>query len=159
MKAAYKIFLGAALLAILLVSIVDVGGRYLFNAPLIGSDDLIRFGMAIVVFAALPSVCNAGEHITVDLISSRLPAIARGFIERTFRALAALTLFFIAWRLYELGLIARSSGDRSPIFLLPYPPLISFMSFCAAIAGVIEAIRIIYPAERRPPANLSPREE
>lgn len=144
MNAAYKLAIAGVMLAILAVSIVDVCGRYLFGAPLFGADDLIRFGMAIIVFAALPAVCRAGEHITVDLVTDRFAPGMRRLIERIFRGVAAAGLAFIAWRLLQLGL--ESGGERSTLLLLPIPPLVFFMSACTAIAAGIEFVRIFAPA-------------
>jgi TRAP-type C4-dicarboxylate transport system permease small subunit len=146
MKTAYKYGLALLLLAILAVSIVDVAGRYLLNSPLQGADDLIRFGMGLVVFAALPAVCRAGEHIVVDLVSGRLPGWARALSERIFRVAAALLLAVLGWRLYALGAVAQESGDRSPILLLPYPPLIFVMAAFALLSGIVELVRAFEPA-------------
>ena len=148
MKTAYKHLLALLLLAILVVSIIDVAGRYLLNKPLQGADDLVRFGMGLVVFAALPAVCRAGEHIVVDLLSGRMPAWARALSERIFRIAAALLLGFIAWRLYVLGAAAQDSGERSPILLLPYPPLIFAMAAFALISGLVEIVRAFEPIPR-----------
>ncbi len=157
MKTAYKYLLALLLLAILVVSIIDVAGRYLLNRPLQGADDLIRFGMGFVVFAALPAVCRAGEHIVVDLLSSRMPAAARALLERVFRVAAALLLGFIAWRLYVLGMAALGSGERSPILLLPYPPLIFAMAAFALIAGIVEMLRAFEPVPRGAPGSPDPK--
>ena len=151
MRTAYKFALAGALFAILIVSVVDVAGRYLFNAPLFGADDLIRFGMAIVVFGALPAVCRAGEHITVDLLTDRMSPALRGAAERVFRGLAAIGLAYIAWRLVELGL--QSRGERSTLLLIPMPPLIFFMAGCTAIAAAIELMRMVLPVA---PARAAP---
>ncbi|MBL8665563.1 MAG: TRAP transporter small permease [Candidatus Odyssella sp.] len=148
MKIVYKWLLALLLLAILAVSIIDVAGRYLLNKPLQGADDLIRFGMGLVVFAALPAVCRAGEHIAVDLLSSRMSAGARALLERVFRVAAAVLLAFVAWRLYVLGAAALGSGERSPILLLPYPPLIFAMAAFALISGLVEILRAFEPIPR-----------
>lgn len=153
MTKAYKLGIAAALLAVLVVSIVDVVGRYVFNAPLIGADDLIRFGMALIVFGALPAVSRAGEHITVDLVAERLPARAQRAIARLWNGCAALALAYIAWRLFDLGLRAVDYGDRSPMLRLPFPPLIFFMSACATVAAGIELVRMCGPKPVRGPGT------
>lgn len=157
MKTAYKYLLALLLLAILVVSIIDVAGRYLLNKPLQGADDLIRFGMGLVVFAALPAVCRAGEHIVVDLLSGRMPGWARAVLERVFRVAAALLLAFIAWRLYVLGAAALDSGERSPILLLPYPPLIFAMAAFALISGLVEIVRAFEPILRDAAGGVEPK--
>lgn len=158
MKTAYKYLLALLLLAILVVSIIDVAGRYLLNKPLQGADDLIRFGMGLVVFAALPAVCRAGEHIVVDLLSSRMSAGGRALLERVFRIAAAVLLAFLAWRLYVLAAAALDSGERSPILLLPYPPLIFAMAAFALIAGIVEIVRAFEAIPRGSAGGPDPKE-
>ena len=145
MSRAYRLVIAGILFAVLVVSIIDVTGRYLFNAPLMGADDLIRFGMALVVFGGLPAVCRAGEHITVDLLADRMPAALHDLLGRLWNALAAVVLAYLAWRLFALGQTAQSYGDRSPLLLIPMPPLIYFMSACAALAAAIELVRMARP--------------
>ena len=137
--------IAAILFAILIVSLIDVGGRYLFNAPLLGADDLIRFGMAILVFAALPEVCRKREHISVDLLAGSLAPAVRGALGRVFGIVAALLLVYLAWRLAEVGLNALDYGDRSPLLRIPFAPLAFLLALFAAVAAGIEFAMALYP--------------
>ncbi|MCW5770487.1 MAG: TRAP transporter small permease [Rhodospirillaceae bacterium] len=139
---AYRLGIAGILFAVLVVSIIDVVGRYLFNAPLLGADDLIRFGMAIMVFGALPAVSRAGEHIAVDLLAERFPPALQAVAGRLWNACAAVVFAYIAWRFFDLAMRAVDYGDRSPLLLLPYPPLIFFMSACCLIAAGVELARL-----------------
>ncbi|MCB1810118.1 MAG: TRAP transporter small permease, partial [Candidatus Competibacteraceae bacterium] len=66
--------LGAILLfALMVLTCIDVMGRYLFNAPLQGATELTRLLMAGIIFAALPAVCLREDHVTVDLLDTLTP--------------------------------------------------------------------------------------
>ena len=127
------------LFALMVVTLVDVVGRYLFNAPIFGSDDLVRFGMGILVFAALPEVCRRREHISVDLLTQGRTRHALRRIEPLLGLLAAAVLAFMAWRLTVVALNAMDYGDRSPLLRIPYAPLGFFLAASAAASAAIEA--------------------
>lgn len=140
-----RLTIAGILFAILIVGLVDVGGRYLLGAPLLGTDDLIRFGMAILVFAALPEVCRNREHVTVDLLATSLrPAIRRG-LDRLFAIVAAAVLAYFAWRIGEVGLNALDYGDRSPLLRIPFAPLAFLLAAFALIAAGIELLFALHP--------------
>jgi len=61
-----------ALLGIMLLMLVDVAGRYLFNAPVPGAGEVIELLMGITVFAALPLVTARGEHVRLDYLERAL---------------------------------------------------------------------------------------
>ena len=52
---------------IVLVTCVDVIGRYFFNAPLYAGSELVQVSMAGVIFLSLPVMFFRHEHIVVDL--------------------------------------------------------------------------------------------
>jgi TRAP-type C4-dicarboxylate transport system permease small subunit len=141
-----RLVIAGILFAILVVSLIDVGGRYLFNAPLLGADDLIRFGMAILVFAALPEVCRSREHVSVDLLSHVMAPKLRGASTRLFGIVAAALLVYLAWRLAEVGLNALDYGDRSPLLRIPYAPLAFLLALFALVAAGIEFLLAVRPA-------------
>jgi len=60
----------AASLMFLLMAMtcVDVAGRYFFNRPLPGGLELTEITMVLLVFAGLPIVTTAREHVTVDIV-------------------------------------------------------------------------------------------
>ncbi|HLL10498.1 MAG TPA: TRAP transporter small permease subunit, partial [Rubrivivax sp.] len=63
-----------ALFGIMLLTLVDVAGRKLFSASVPGSLELTELLMVAVIFAALPLVSLAGEHIAFDSFDRWQPA-------------------------------------------------------------------------------------
>lgn len=146
LRTVLRYLIAGILFAILVVTLIDVGGRYLLNAPLLGADDLIRFGMAILVFAALPEVCRNRDHVSVDLLTGVLAPTLRNGLERLFGGVAALLLLYLAWRLVEVGLNAYDYGDRSPLLRLPFAPLAFLLAAFAAASAAIELLLAFGPA-------------
>ena len=52
----------------------DVVGRYLLNKPIRGAFEITELGLLVLIFAGLPLVSHADEHVTMDFIDRILPA-------------------------------------------------------------------------------------
>ena len=89
-----------ALFALMVMTCVDVTGRYFFNAPLDGATELTQLMMGVIVFAILPAVCFREEHVSVDLLDLWLPS--RWINRRQFilNGLMAIMLSAVAWRVW-----------------------------------------------------------
>ena len=93
-----------ALMAIMLIVVVDVGMRYVFNAPLIWSYDVISLYLMIMVFYfGVARTLKTGHHVNVDIVSRRLP----------FRVLLASRLITWAAVLLVFALIAEKASVKA----------------------------------------------
>lgn len=93
----------ALLFFMMLLTFVDVAGRYVFSSPLPAAYEIISLTMPGIIFCALPFVSHHESHVTIDLLDSFLtPALKRwqGAFANLF---AAIALGFIAYRLYALS--------------------------------------------------------
>src|SRR6266852_5508558 len=77
----------ALMLSLMLLTCVDVVGRYFLNKPLTGGFELTEVLLASLIFAGLPLVTLRGDHITVDLFDPVTP----DWLFRIQHALASLT--------------------------------------------------------------------
>ena len=59
------------LMAMMLITVVDVVGRYAVKQPVPGAYELIELMLAILIFMALPLVCLKDENITVTVLIER----------------------------------------------------------------------------------------
>jgi len=99
--------LGAAasflLCAMVIVTCVDVVGRYFFSAPLLGAHELITLAMGVMIYLGLPLVTITREHLTVDLASNYLGPTGRRFQQIIVNAVAAFTLILFSYLLILHG--------------------------------------------------------
>ncbi|MEM8952502.1 MAG: TRAP transporter small permease subunit, partial [Pseudomonadota bacterium] len=58
----------ACLIALMGLTVVEVIGRYLFNAPIFGRQDIAQILLASSIFFAFPIVTLKGDQIAVDLL-------------------------------------------------------------------------------------------
>ena len=71
-------YLGAiALFAMMILTTVDVAGRYLFNAPVLGAFEITEYLILILVFSFLADTQSQKIHVSVDLLFERFPESVR----------------------------------------------------------------------------------
>jgi len=75
-KALIWIVSGALIFMILMI-VVDVSGRYIFNSPLPASVEITEIIMPLVIYPALAYALAKRQHVSVSLVTDRLPPRAR----------------------------------------------------------------------------------
>src|ERR1051326_6769148 len=83
------------LVILMLLTVVDVVSRYLLNAPLRGAFEITELMLLVLIFAGLPLVSHADEHVTMDFIDRLLPAAAVPVLIRAVHAVVAAVFFFL----------------------------------------------------------------
>ena len=138
---------GTVAFGLMAMTFVDVIGRYFFGAPLGGAFELTQYGLALVVFAALPQVTVMGEHVRVDLFDRAMPPWllrALGFI---WAVVVAAALVYLAWRLTFLAERFGRYGDSTPSLKIPLAPLAWIMAGSALVSALLA---LVQPFVRRP---------
>ncbi len=144
----------AILFVLMLVTFADVVARYLFNFPLRGAFEITELMLLVLIFAGLPLVSHADEHVTMDFIDHMLPEPLLRALERVVHALCAAVLFFLAWLIWlKAGKIA-AYGDTTDVLRILVAPFVYFMTAMIALTGVVHLFKIVYlPAKRGPAAT------
>jgi len=134
----------AAVLASLALVTWAVAMRYGFNRPPAWVDDAVGFLLVGIVMLGAAQTLRRGEHIGVDLLTSRLSPRARGWADAwaAFAALAAsLVLVVNGWNTAmfsrSLGIVAEGNVEI-PVFwvqlLLPLGGLMMALVALEALA-------------------------
>ncbi|MGE3862496.1 MAG: TRAP transporter small permease [Burkholderiaceae bacterium] len=128
---------------LMLLTCVDVVGRYFFNAPIRGGLELTEVMMTLIVFAGLPLLTARRQHVTVDIVPmSRKPAVRR-FHQRVVDALGVLCLAVASWQLWLRAARAMELGDVTSQLRLPLGAFIYLMSVLTAVAALALLGRLI----------------
>ncbi len=127
-------FACAVLFSVAALTVFDVFGRYCLNAPIHGATELTEFGIALVVFAALPAVTWNQKHIAVDLLDRFFPPRARRWREIFLDAVFAFCLAALANRILQLG--ARSAKREEVSEYLSIPVALIYYCIAASCAAV-----------------------
>lgn len=138
----------ALLAAMMLVTAVDVFGRYLFSWPLPGAFELTEIMLALVVFIGVPLVCLEEENITVTLVVERLPAEAQRLLAGVVTLVCAVVLALVAWQLAAHGRQLASYGEVTVFLRIPKGPIGYAMAAFSAL-GVV-ALLVVAAGQLRP---------
>ena len=102
--------LAAALMFCLMVlTCVDVVGRYFLNKPVVGGFEMTEMLLAALIFAGLPLVTLRSEHVMVDLLDPVTPDWLFRIQHVVATAIGAACTGYLAWR---LGLRAEELAAR-----------------------------------------------
>jgi TRAP-type C4-dicarboxylate transport system permease small subunit len=127
----------ATLTMMMMITVADVVLRYLFAAPIRGAFELTELGLLVLIFAGLPLVSRADEHVTMDFIDRVLSPRARVPFARVVHALTAAVMLGLAWLMWlKAGKIA-GYADTSESLKIPLAPFVYFMAIMIATTGAI----------------------
>jgi TRAP-type C4-dicarboxylate transport system permease small subunit len=136
---AFGALAAAALIGMVLLTCVDVIGRYLLNRPLSGAFELSEMTMGALVFASLPLVVLRRQQVTVDLLDWALPG--RRARDAAANLVAALCVGAVAWRLWVKAAEMMASGETTAVLKVPMYPLVFAMAVLSFLTtGLILAI-------------------
>ncbi|NIY94792.1 TRAP transporter small permease [Salipiger sp. HF18] len=139
LRAALAVLGGILLMALMGMTVTDVIGRYLFNAPLRGATELTELLLAAVVFLGLPAVALADEHVTVDLVTDRLPRAAQPWRLAAAGLFSAVVLAVVAWRVWVYASQIGGYGGTTTTLAIPIAPLGYFCAICTGVGALLTA--------------------
>lgn len=125
------------LLLLMLLTLVDVVGRYAFNDPVNGSYEITELLLAAIIFSALPLVSSKDQHITVDLIDSFVPAFVAWVRDVGVALVMSFVLAGISYKVWLKALESVHYGDRTAMLYLPTAPVYFYISTALFISSVI----------------------
>jgi TRAP-type C4-dicarboxylate transport system permease small subunit len=127
----------AILFLMMCLTFVDVVARYVFNRPIRGGFEVTELLLLVLIFAGLPLVSHADEHVTMDFVDRVLKPRARAWLSRLVDLLVAALMFFMCWQvIIKAGRIA-SYGDATDVLRIVYGPFVYFSAAMIGLAGLI----------------------
>lgn len=144
----------ALLVAMVLLTTVDVVGRYFFGQPLQGAFELTEMAMGAMVFASLPLVTLRRQHVTVDLLASALPRRWRRLQAALVDLVVAGCSAAVAWQLVRKAERLAEAHETTATLAIPVYPLVWVMAALALVAALATLVlawldlRGIAPATR-----------
>jgi len=128
-----------------LITFVDVVARYLFNRPIRGGFEVTELLLLVLIFAGLPLVSHADEHVTMDFIDRLLPDWLVAIWLRAMHAVIAGLMAFLAWQAWiKAGKIA-GYGDTTDVLRIVVGPFVYFMTAMLALTALVHVAKIFSP--------------
>lgn len=136
----------AALALLVLITAIDVIGRYAFAAPLASAYPLARVLMALLVFAGLPLASAGDEHLRAGLFDAGVPRSLRRARTIAVHLVSAAACAGLAWRLAAQAHEYAANRELMELIELPLAPVVWVLAaFASASALAIAALALRVP--------------
>lgn len=146
--------IGAVILMILmLITCVDVVGRYFFNLPIPGAIELTQFALAILVFTAMPVVTWRGGHIVVDLLDRVLSPAVLKLLAFISTLVIATSFYFLGKRIFELAARSIRRGETTEFLNIPSGYLVQYIAVMSWATAAVMITYGLYRVLRQDKAN------
>lgn len=126
----FNMIASASLMAILLLTCLDVFLRYFFNRPFGGTYDLVGLGGAVIAAFAMPYTLIKGGHVAVDILLRMLSLKNQKIIETVTHIVGLLLFLILVWQCVVLAIDMKAAGEVTPTLLLPFYPIVYCMAIC-----------------------------
>jgi TRAP-type C4-dicarboxylate transport system permease small subunit len=148
----------ALMFCLMLLTCVDVVGRYFFNKPVTGGFELTEILLASLIFAGLPLVTLRGDHVTVDLFDAVTPDWLFRIQHVAAALIGAACTAYLAWRLWLRAEDLARAGETTSQLEIPLAWLTYAMSVLMALTAVVLGLISMSAPERHLPGE-SPNED
>ena len=127
------------------LTFLDVLGRKFLSNSIPGSLELTELLMVVVIFAGLPLVSLAGEHIVFDSLDPWLPKAVRRVQGLLVDAVCVIALFGLAWLMWSKAAEMAGYGETTAQLRLPKAPFVYGMSVLCAVTAVVHGLLMLRP--------------
>jgi TRAP-type transport system small permease protein len=135
----------------MVLTFADVVARYLINWPIRGGFEITELTLLVLIFAGLPLVSHADEHVTMDFIDRLLPAGWRLPWIRFMHLVCAAIMFFLTWQVWIKATRISEYADTTDVLRITIGPFVYFMALMIALTGVVHVFKIFSPGPPRRP--------
>jgi len=137
-----------SMVVLMLVTFVDVVGRYFFSKPLTASNEITELVMVAVIFLAGGYYTLQGRQINIDTVLMFLSQRKRNILSITTWFLSLIILALMTWQLGIWGWenLFSPEGKVTATLLLPEAPFMliaalgTFLVFLASVVLFIQAL-------------------
>lgn len=125
------------LVAMMLVTVADVGSRALFNKPITGVYDLVQLFLVAAVFLNVPEVFLRGENIVIDLVDHLAKPVTTAWLKAVASVVALAFLATLALRMLPPALDAFAFHEVSLDLSIPM-----WIYWALMVLGIVLALPV-----------------
>lgn len=127
---------GTLLIALMLLTFVDVVGRYFLGQPVPGGHVLVQCLVCLLVFSGLPLVVLDDEHLRVRLLDRRMTRRQKKWRDFGVKLFIIGTLVFLAGQMFWQTAYFSGNGEYFESIRIP----VSWMAGYAAVSTLIAVL-------------------
>lgn len=125
------------------VTFAAVVMRYLFNAPILGGNEVIQLLSVAVVFLAMPYATQTEAHIRVDVLDHVIGPYGRLIGDILSRCISIVVLSFLVHRMWLKVLDSMEFKDATNMLSIPIWPFYGLILLGMALFVVLLVTQII----------------
>jgi TRAP-type C4-dicarboxylate transport system permease small subunit len=130
------------LFVMMLITAVDVIGRYFFNMPVAGGFEITEMGLAVLIYCALPLVSARREHIVIDTFDVFMSPGFKTFLNRLSDTICFASLMGVGYLLFRRANRVAEYGDTTNVLQIPLAPVVYIMSAMILIASLMHLVLV-----------------
>ena len=127
---------GIALTLIITLTTADVVLRA-FGSPIQGAYEIIAICGGIVIGFTAPFTSWMRGHISVDLVTKKLPVRGRNLFNIITRCAGVGLFLMISWNVVKIGTSFRTGGEVSNTLQLPLYPVAYGIAVCFFMVSIV----------------------
>ncbi len=141
-----------ALVAIILIVVIDVCGRYFLNKPLNGAYELVQLAMIILGGVAIFYTAVKRGHVAIDLFTARFPRRTQIIMQSIASLLGFGTWALLAYQIYLYALEVLQLSTTTDILDIPLGPFLLTLAVATFLCCLTLLIQAFYPEvpEKKP---------
>ena len=136
---------GTVLFLMMMITAVDVVGRYVFNKPLNGGFEVTEMLLAALIYCGLPLVSQRREHIVIDTFDPLMSARVKRGLDVIAEIVCSLTLGGIGYLIFRRAARVAEYGYTTSVLKWPLAPVAYLMGTMILIACLIHLSLIFVP--------------
>ena len=145
------------LAAMMLLTFVDVIGRYILGAPIFGASEMISTMLALAIFLGLGIANARDKHIVVELFDHRFRQLAPELYDMVIQGFSILAMCLIVYVLYQQAVEAAHLGSMTIVLEWPLAWITGSITLLAAISLISQILGLITRAGKPDEHHLEDR--
>jgi TRAP-type transport system small permease protein len=136
------------LACMMLLTSVDVFMRYVLNKPLSGAFEVTEIMLAMLIFAGLPIVSDARQHIVIDTLEGFMSRALRRGLDALANLICMVSFGGMGYLILKRALRMMAEGDTTSVLKVQLYPVAYFMAVLLFITALVHlALAFVPPPE------------
>ncbi len=117
-----------ALFLMMGLTVVDVFKRHVLNTPILGSFEITRYLVVILIFSFIGYAQSQKTHVNVDIFVNVFPKKLQFFIDLFNYSISLILMALVTWKGYEKAMESMATGDSPMNLPIPEHPFVFFLA-------------------------------
>ena len=142
------------LMMLMFLTTADVAGRFLFNAPIIGTYELTGLLLSLMIFYSLGAGQLKKNHIEIDFFTRKMSTKSQHILYSLSSFVLFILLCLTTWQLYEYSVRVWIGGETSgdlglPLYIFSGLTIIGAFSFALTLLldSLNSLLKVVNPDE------------